>query len=127
MQARWPGILHGMDDEGGGPISGTSSKAAGADDLPDTTCILSPTPRNLRPSPRPPPPRAVLHRRRGGGSHEDPPPPLRGLSRRGRTPRPSLGASAREELLPTNPNIQGAAVFWRRVEGCPLGFLCKAP
>src|SRR5512139_1921495 len=117
MQARWPWVLHGMDDEGGGPISGTSSKASGADGLPDTSCISSPTPWKLPTSPRRSPPLAVLHKLEVAGCHKDRSPPLRGLSRRGRTPPPSLGASACEELLPTNPNIQGAALFWRRLEG----------
>src|SRR5882724_9462217 len=117
MQARWPWVLHGMDDEGGGPISGTSSKASGADDLPDTSCIPSSTPWKLPTALWPPPPRAVLHKLEEAGCHEDRSPPLRGLSRRGRTPRPSLGASACEELLPTTAKIQGAAFSWRRLEG----------
>jgi hypothetical protein len=34
-------MLHGMDDEGGGPISGTSSRASVETGLPDTKPTLS--------------------------------------------------------------------------------------
>src|SRR5262249_59893703 len=102
MQARWPWMLHGMDDEGGGPISGTSSKASVADGLPNTAPLDRPcrwTSQLLGASP----PLAVLPKLQLASCHDDRSPPLRGLTRRGRTPPPSLGASACEELLPTNP------------------------
>jgi hypothetical protein len=97
-----------MDDEGGGPISGTSSKASGGDGLPDISDILSSMPWIFAPARRwPPPPLAALHKLEVAGCHDDRSPPRRGLSRRGRTPLPSLGASACEELFPTKINIQG--------------------
>src|SRR5262245_26095837 len=103
MQARWPWMLHGVDDEGGGPISATSSTASGGHDLPDTAGCLPCRPRRWKSvrARRPHSTPAVLHKLEVAGYHEDRSPPLRGLIRRGRTPPASLGASACEELLPT--------------------------
>src|SRR5215475_7093873 len=78
------------------------------------------------PSGAPQPP-AVLHKLEAAGCHEDRSPPLPGLIRRGRTPPPSLGASACEELLPTTPTYKEAASLRQaqdgllsgRIEACP--------
>src|SRR5262245_59929879 len=117
MQARWPWMLHGVDDEGGGPISATSSKASGRHDLPDTAGCLSRRPRRwkwARARQRHPTP-AVLHKLEVAGCHEERSPPLRGLIRWGRTPPHSLGASACEELLPTTPTYKEGT--WKEWSG----------
>ena len=51
-------------------------------------------------------PPAVPHTLEVVGGHEERSPPLRGLSRRGRTPHPALGAAACGALLPTAPNTK---------------------
>ncbi len=69
-----------MDDEGGGPISGTSSMASGDDGLSDTldTVVVHTAELcNLRGGR---PPRAVLRQLEVAGCHEDRSPPLRGLT-----------------------------------------------
>jgi len=143
MQARWPRILHGMDDEGGGPISGTSSKASVADGLPDTLCVLSSMPMDVSNFATLAPPRSSPQAGRNAPSPHDRSPPHRDLTRSGSHPTPLARSVSLWRTAPHNPNIQVAALFpdhpelrpslgrvsrgWRRIEGCPLGENRQSP
>jgi hypothetical protein len=97
-----------MDDEGGGPIFGTSSTASGVCGLPGTLWSSCRPRRGTLQRTRRVATRAILRQLEVAGCHEDRSPPLRGLTRRGRTPPLARSVSWRR-TAPHRPNIQGVA------------------